>query len=165
LFILDGLQSILLLLVDSAFGHFVMRLLVDSVREMSGRPKRVIEPKPATPMTPGQRTASALIGAMAFCGIQCFGLMAVCFGRGEGILQADDRDFAKLQSTRGRCSEMRREWITSGRTSAASLSSVLAPEICTSLTFIVPLSAAEGSTDDSRWLRSSRCSLMSRSPA
>src|SRR5205807_4115535 len=93
-FLIGGIQSILLLLVDNAAGRYFGGLLVDAFREVSGRPKRAADPDP--PLTPGQRTASSLLGAAAFCGVVCFGLAALCFGGGKDVIAKDNGDAARL---------------------------------------------------------------------
>ena len=95
--IVGGIQSILLLLLENPITRFLASLLIDGYRELSRQPTRPIEPPPSpAATTSGQRVASALVGVVAFGGMLFFGLLTVCFGRGNEVFQQDDRDVAKL---------------------------------------------------------------------
>jgi hypothetical protein len=96
--IIGGIQSILLLLLDNPVTRFLAGLLIDGHRKLSGQQKGAVEtpPSPAT-TTPAQRAVSAVVGMLAFGGMMFFGLLTVCFGRGNEIFRQDDRDVARLK--------------------------------------------------------------------
>jgi uncharacterized protein YjbI with pentapeptide repeats len=85
--------------------RYLAAVLVDGVGDLLGRPPHAREANGAAelPLTPGQRTGAGCIAAMSFLGIFCFGLMALCFGGGEGVLSKDDKDIARLATATAGC--------------------------------------------------------------